>query len=149
MIQADAHNITVANRRNFMIVAGGLAAAIAGGLAFAAASPTACQAPDPTLAAHVFALRAFDIAAKDCEHNVDGLRSPEEQTAISNPAYRACRVSIAASMDVANLVPTTEAGHRALADHLRVDRYREEVEGAYRINAYTARTGEKFVVDLV
>jgi hypothetical protein len=101
-----------------------------------------------TIAAHAAALSSFDIAAKDCESNaIPGLRSFEEQTAIPNAAYRACRVSIVASMTVAEIMPMTEAGHQALADHLQVDRYRSEVENGRRLNDRAARTGERFVVE--
>ena len=131
-------------------VAFALAAATISGALAIAASPGACAVTDPihaTITAHVSALGAFDIAAKDCEHNIDGLRSPEEQRAVSDAAYRACRISIGAAIDVAALAPTTEAGRQALVDHLLVARYRGEVENGHRINAYTARTGERFAID--
>jgi hypothetical protein len=103
---------------------------------------------DPILAPHVAALKALDIAAADCGRNaIPGLRSFEEQTVVADAAYRAVRVSIVASMAVADLVPTTEAGRQALADHLQVDWYRSEVENGRQLNDHAARTGERFTAE--
>jgi hypothetical protein len=108
----------ITTRRNFLVVAAGLAATIATALAVAA-SPGACLAPDPIFAAidaHVAALAAFDIAVADCELNDavfdnaaaerarHGGRSLEQQRAVCDAAYRLFRVSVGASMDVAGLV---------------------------------------------
>jgi hypothetical protein len=154
-----------ASRRTFLVIVGGLfSATVAGGLAIAA-SPGSCLAPDSihtAIAAHVAAANAVDIAMADVELNdavfdiaaaeraLNGGRTLEKQLAVSNKAYRAFRVSIVASMTVAQTVPTTEAGHQALADHMQVDRYRKEVENGRRLNDHAARTGERFtVVDAV
>jgi hypothetical protein len=139
----------ITDRRAFLTKAAGLAAACAG---LALTSLPAIASNDPIFAAieaHVAALGALDIAAADCELNIDGLHSLEEQTVVSRTAYRAFRASVGAAIDVAGIVPTTEAGRRALAAHLQVDRYRAEVENGRRLNGHAARTGEKFVVELV
>jgi hypothetical protein len=104
--------------------------------------------PIHTIAAHVAALSTFDIAAADCGRNmIPGLRSLEEQKVVAEATYRAKRFSIVASMDVAEIVPTTEAGRQALAAHLQDDRYREEVENGRQLNDHAARTGERFTAE--
>jgi hypothetical protein len=143
-------SLTVASRRTILVAAALLSATAVSALAIAA-SPGACLVQDPVhaaIATHVSTLNAFDLAAKNCELNIDGFRSLEEQTVVSNAAYRACRASIAASMTVAKIVPTTEAGHQALAEHLRIARYREEVANGHRLNDHASRTGERFAVDV-
>jgi hypothetical protein len=100
-----------------------------------------------TLAAHVASLAARDVACADCDNNVDGARSLEEQTIVARAAYQAVRVSIVASMTVAETMPTTETGRQALTDHLLVDRYRKEVENGRHLNDHAARTGERFTVE--
>jgi hypothetical protein len=140
----DSRITDITNRRTFIVVAGALAAAtVATGLAIMA-DPVCHATRDPihaAIAAQVAALSAFDIAARDCELNIDGLRSLEEQTVVSRTAYRLFRVSVGAAIDVAGIVPTTEAGRRVLAAHLQVDRYRAEVENGRRLNDHAARTG--------
>lgn len=135
--------VITASRRAFLTVGAWAAATIVTSLAIAA--------PDPihaALAAQVASLAALDIACADCEHNaIPGLRSFEEQTVVADNAYRAKRVSIVASMTMAKTLPTTEAGRRALADHMLIDRYRQEVENGRHLNDRAARTGEKFTVE--
>jgi hypothetical protein len=143
-------------------VACGLAAAtIASALAIAVARPGSYLAPDPifrAIAGQVAAGAALDAAWADCalndlvfdsaaaERALNGGRSLEEQTAISNATYRAYRASIVASMAVAETLPTTGAGRRALSYHLLIDRYRVEIENGRRLNEHAARTGERFAV---
>jgi hypothetical protein len=109
----------ITTRRNFLTVAGGLAATIATSLAIAAA-PGACQMPDPifeAIANHRAAAQAFDTAHAGL---VAGL--PDIAGADDTDAQAALRAEIEAAKALIAIAPTTRTGLRALTEYLGEER---------------------------
>jgi hypothetical protein len=131
----------ITTRRNFLTVAGGLAATIATSLAIAA-SPGACLAPDPihaAIAIHQAAGQAFDTAHA---HLVALL--PDVSEAADNATQAALRAEIEAARAMIAVAPTTRAGLEAFAGYLAQPR-QHHVWG-YIDQRMTLDDGRTFVV---
>jgi hypothetical protein len=104
---------SITDRRNFLTVAGGLAATIATSLAIAA-SPGACAVQDPIYAAidaHQAAARAYDVAFE--------LSWPHSKPEPCPGMLKAAADVEGAAIDrVINTAPTTRWGLEALANYL-------------------------------
>jgi hypothetical protein len=145
----------ITTRRNFLTVAGGLAATIATSLAIAA-SPGACMAPDPVhaaIATHKAAARMLDavLAERHLIYKPGDVDAPEFDQGIVDAEREAARL-------VVNTVPTTRAGLQALEEHLANDRSSlcwfwirnqivtdEEIWQRYRGEAYFSAPVARFV----